>query len=278
MKIDFPIPSTSGTDTYTASFNPTLTAYETNQIYYVKFVNANTGAATLNVNGLGAKSVVKTGSTALASGDIKANQIVALTYDGTNFQLLGGGGGSGGGISGLTTNELVYGDSATTIASLAVATYPNLTELSYLKGVTAPLAPNATKQFFFQFTTTATPADATNYQFSQIAQPFIITDQRRVKFAKAGTIKSIWFTLAQAVQSTSELSTLYFRNVTTNTDTLIGTFDSSLIATNSGGGYLFGSLSIAYNATDDYNLRITTPTWVTNPTNWNGAATLDVLE
>ena len=32
--------------------------------------------------------------------------------------------GSGGGISGLTTNELVYGNSATSIASLPVATYP----------------------------------------------------------------------------------------------------------------------------------------------------------
>jgi hypothetical protein len=43
----------------------------------------------------------------------------------------------GGGISGLTTNELVYGNSATTIASLPVATYPSLTELSYVKGLTS---------------------------------------------------------------------------------------------------------------------------------------------
>jgi hypothetical protein len=42
-----------------------------------------------------------------------------------------------GGISGLTTNELVYGNSATTIASLPVATYPSLTELSYVKGLTS---------------------------------------------------------------------------------------------------------------------------------------------
>jgi len=45
----------------------------------------------------------------------------------------------GGGISGLTTNELVYGNSATTIASLSVATYPSLTELSYVKGVTSSI-------------------------------------------------------------------------------------------------------------------------------------------
>ncbi len=43
------------------------------------------------------------------------------------------------GISGLTTNELVYGNSATTIASLSVVTYPNLTELSYVKGITSSI-------------------------------------------------------------------------------------------------------------------------------------------
>jgi len=46
---------------------------------------------------------------------------------------------TGSGISGLTTNELVYGNSATTIASLPVATYPSLTELSYGKGVTSSI-------------------------------------------------------------------------------------------------------------------------------------------
>lgn len=38
-----------------------------------------------------------------------------------------------------TINEIAYFDSATTIASLAVATYPSLTELSYVKGVTSAI-------------------------------------------------------------------------------------------------------------------------------------------
>ena len=38
-----------------------------------------------------------------------------------------------------TINEIAYFNSATTIASLAVATYPSLTELSYVKGVTSAL-------------------------------------------------------------------------------------------------------------------------------------------
>lgn len=39
----------------------------------------------------------------------------------------------------LTANELVYGIDSNTIGSLAVATYPSLTELSYVKGVTSAI-------------------------------------------------------------------------------------------------------------------------------------------
>jgi len=38
---------------------------------------------------LGVKSIVKETSTALASGDIVANQLVTVVYDGTSFQVIG---------------------------------------------------------------------------------------------------------------------------------------------------------------------------------------------
>jgi len=44
---------------------------------------ANTGAATLNVNSLGAVSLVTGLSTALATGDILANQVVEVVYNST---------------------------------------------------------------------------------------------------------------------------------------------------------------------------------------------------
>lgn len=84
----------SGTDTYAATLNPAISAYTTNQKIFIKFTNANTGPATLNLNSLGAKNIKKSGSSALASGDIAAGQILSLIYDGTNFQLIGGGGGA----------------------------------------------------------------------------------------------------------------------------------------------------------------------------------------
>lgn len=45
--------------------------------------NANTGASTLNVNGLGAKSIKKNYNNNPAAGDIVAGQIIEVTYDST---------------------------------------------------------------------------------------------------------------------------------------------------------------------------------------------------
>lgn len=48
----------------------------------------NTGAVTVNVNGLGAKALVRrNGSTALSAADLKANTLYFATYDGTAFRL-----------------------------------------------------------------------------------------------------------------------------------------------------------------------------------------------
>lgn len=43
---------------------------------------------TLNVNGLGAKSLMKEGNTPLAADDLTAGQVASVLYDGQNFQLL----------------------------------------------------------------------------------------------------------------------------------------------------------------------------------------------
>lgn len=57
-----------------------------------KNTTANTGAATLNVNGLGAKPIVKNGGVALSAGDLKASGVYTVCYDGSNFILQGDGG------------------------------------------------------------------------------------------------------------------------------------------------------------------------------------------
>lgn len=78
----------AGTDTITASLStPTLTAYATANTFRFIAANTNTGAATININALGAKAITKNGTTALAAGDLVANAAYQIFYDGTRFQL-----------------------------------------------------------------------------------------------------------------------------------------------------------------------------------------------
>jgi hypothetical protein len=79
----------SGTNTYTATYSPTI-AYTDGLKVIVRFTNANTGVSTININGLGAKSIVKDISTALSSGDIAAGATLLLVYNGTNFVAISG--------------------------------------------------------------------------------------------------------------------------------------------------------------------------------------------
>jgi hypothetical protein len=73
---------------YAVTLAPVPGAYAAGLQVTFKAANANTGASTLNVNGLGAEAIKKSGgATALATGDILAGQIVSVVYDGTNFQI-----------------------------------------------------------------------------------------------------------------------------------------------------------------------------------------------
>jgi len=79
----------SGTDTITATVSPALTAYAAGQMFAFVAANTNTGAVTINISSLGAKSITKNGTTALAAGDINANYLFVIVYDGTQFQVVG---------------------------------------------------------------------------------------------------------------------------------------------------------------------------------------------
>lgn len=113
-------------DTYTCSLSPAITAYVTGNHYRIKANTANTGAATINLNSLGAKTIVKvTGgiTTTLADNDIRAGQWADLVYDGTNMQLqstLGNAASGSGtvtvvGAGSLTSTALVTGGGTQTV-------------------------------------------------------------------------------------------------------------------------------------------------------------------
>lgn len=81
----------SGTNSYVATIDGIQSLVEGLSIK-VKFTNANTGTVTLNINSLGAKTLLKSNGNSLSQGNIKAGQICHIVYTGSNFQLLGEGG------------------------------------------------------------------------------------------------------------------------------------------------------------------------------------------
>lgn len=77
-----------GSDSYAITLPSAFDAYYEGMKVSFKAGTANTGACTLAVNGLSAKSIKKEVSQDLVTGDILANQVVTVIYDGTNFQMI----------------------------------------------------------------------------------------------------------------------------------------------------------------------------------------------
>lgn len=78
------------TDAYAITLSPGITGYVTGAHYRFKANTANTGAATIDINGQGAKTIKKVAggiTTDLADNDIRSGQWVDLVYDGTNMQM-----------------------------------------------------------------------------------------------------------------------------------------------------------------------------------------------
>lgn len=87
-----PYGSAVGANAKTITLNPAPTAYTAGMALAFKNTTQNTGAVTINVNGLGAKSILKSNGNALSSGNLKANSIYTIRYNGSNFILQGEGG------------------------------------------------------------------------------------------------------------------------------------------------------------------------------------------
>ena len=82
-----------GTASKTVTVSPSISTLTTGTLIYVKFDNANTVAnPTLNVNGTGAVSITRYGTTAPSTSSASswnAGSICALMYDGSYWQMIG---------------------------------------------------------------------------------------------------------------------------------------------------------------------------------------------
>jgi len=80
--------SVAGTNTITGIAALSMSALAAGQTFRFVAAATNTGAVTLNINSIGAKSITKNGTTALTANDILINSAITVIYDGTQFQLL----------------------------------------------------------------------------------------------------------------------------------------------------------------------------------------------
>jgi len=182
--------------------------------------------------------------------------------------ILGGTPVTGGGL----TNQIAYFPSnGSEISGLDLGTYPTPTELANVKGVTSPIQ---TQLDLKQYTLLSvvgnfSMADASTYFFSPLGGTggTLFTASTNLDFssASANVLNRIYLHVVNGggAAGTSENSSLYFRNITTATSTLIGTFQTNASTFLK---FDFTSININIPANNLWCIEIRTPTWATNPT------------
>ena len=74
---------------YTITLQPAPASYKEGMAVAVKIHATNTGASTININGLGAKGIRKANGNNVSAGNLKAGSIYSMRYNGANFILQG---------------------------------------------------------------------------------------------------------------------------------------------------------------------------------------------
>lgn len=110
--------TTNSGNAYSVTPSPAPAALVAGLRVTVRINTTNTGAATLNVSGLGAKSILKGNGNSVAAGNLKANSVYTLVYSGSAFILQGEGGGGT-----ALAEEIRSGKTATTDAGDVTGTF-----------------------------------------------------------------------------------------------------------------------------------------------------------
>ena len=81
--------TSGGTNAYVLTYEVAQTAYVKDEKFSFYAHANNTGPATLNINGLGAKPIVSQHGSPLTANQIAALRVIEAVYDGTSFVLIG---------------------------------------------------------------------------------------------------------------------------------------------------------------------------------------------
>lgn len=113
----------TGTNTLTGTMIPTLLSYQTGNMFSFIVQNTNTSTVTLNIDGLGAKAILRNATDPIQAGDLTAGNVVVVIYDGTEFQLISVG--FGGGATGAGGDKIFVENGQTVTTSYAIPSLTN---------------------------------------------------------------------------------------------------------------------------------------------------------
>lgn len=113
------------------------TGYTEGMAIAVKINAENTGASTINVNGLGTKAIKKTNGNDVSAGNLKSNSVYTLRYNGVNFILQG----EGGEYGTAQAPDVLEGKTIGTEGGLVVGTMPNQGQKIYTPGIANIIIP-----------------------------------------------------------------------------------------------------------------------------------------
>ena len=191
----------TGTDTLTGSMTPALTAYAAGNQFSFVVANTNTGAVTINIDGVGSKSITRTGSTALVAGDMVAGQVALIEYDGTRFQLLNGNSFTNLNVSGT----LGVTGAATLSSTLGVTGGTTLSAALTYGGVTLTNAVTGTGKMVLDTSPTVNNPTVTNYVESVVAIG-TVTSSNTIALTN-GTVQTATLTASTACTFTMPTAT-----------------------------------------------------------------------
>ena len=163
----YTVGGTANAITLTPSNTSYPTSYVTGEVYCFKATATNSGATTININGLGAKSIYKqstSGPAALTGNEIQNTQFVCIAYDGTEEQIISDTPVQS--LAGLLTSANNLSDvanaatSRTNLSAAASGANTDITSLSApaLGAATATTAASNTRDTTVATTTFANPA------------------------------------------------------------------------------------------------------------------------
>lgn len=158
--------TTNSGNAYSVTLNPAPTVLVAGLRATVRINAANTGAATINVNGLGIKDILKSNGSALSANSLRANSVYSLVYNGTAFILQGEGGEYGSAVAGdVRAGKTIGTDNGLVTGSLAEKSTTSITPGNNTQSFPAGIYPA------FNVGAIPVPTYAVDNTFTQINVP-----------------------------------------------------------------------------------------------------------